>query len=246
MISAPPLEKAPVFILGCPKSGTTLLAALLDGHPDLLVFPIEIKYFRHTDHPTLFTRMKVCRESRLKEVARRIVYGHFFERMLNRDNPPTSKGESRGHDFSAINPDKFKSYFEDFDDVETHRDLLVHFFKALLISYGGQAEDLSRYHIVEKTPLQEEHAPWLKQWFPNAKFIHLVRNPYATFCSLRKRATLDSSYPYLRPRISKMMLSDYFRRRNESLLSDYMVLTYEDLVTTPEVSMRKIFSFIGI
>lgn len=31
----------PVFICGCPKSGTTLLASLLDGHSELLIIPEE-------------------------------------------------------------------------------------------------------------------------------------------------------------------------------------------------------------
>ena len=32
------------FIAGSPRSGTTLMTALLDGHPDLLVFPEEYLY----------------------------------------------------------------------------------------------------------------------------------------------------------------------------------------------------------
>src|SRR5262245_11056209 len=35
----------PVLLCGYPKSGTTLLLALLDHHPDLLVFPEESRFF---------------------------------------------------------------------------------------------------------------------------------------------------------------------------------------------------------
>src|SRR5580765_4319233 len=37
--------KGNVFLGGCPKSGTTLFLSLLDGHPDLLVFPVELDLF---------------------------------------------------------------------------------------------------------------------------------------------------------------------------------------------------------
>lgn len=37
-----------VIISGYPKSGTTLLQSLLDYHPQLLVFPEEMKYFKNT------------------------------------------------------------------------------------------------------------------------------------------------------------------------------------------------------
>src|SRR5712691_11801323 len=37
--------EAPVFVVGYPKSGTTLLNGLLDAHPQLLVIPSESKHF---------------------------------------------------------------------------------------------------------------------------------------------------------------------------------------------------------
>ena len=42
----------PIFLLGCHKSGTSLLRSLLDGHPDLFVIPIETHFFQATGHWT--------------------------------------------------------------------------------------------------------------------------------------------------------------------------------------------------
>src|SRR5256885_2344145 len=44
-MSALPFDQRACFIAGQAKSGTTLLAALLDGHPELLVLPQETAYF---------------------------------------------------------------------------------------------------------------------------------------------------------------------------------------------------------
>src|SRR5258708_23961220 len=46
-----PLTQRGCFIAGQAKSGTTLLAALLDNHPELLVLPEETAYF-----PTVLTK----------------------------------------------------------------------------------------------------------------------------------------------------------------------------------------------
>lgn len=40
------LQNQPVILCGHPKSGTTLLLALLDNHPQLTVFPEEFKFFQ--------------------------------------------------------------------------------------------------------------------------------------------------------------------------------------------------------
>src|SRR5205814_9136610 len=44
-MSAPPFDQRACFIAGQAKSGTTLVAALLDSHPELLVLPQETAYF---------------------------------------------------------------------------------------------------------------------------------------------------------------------------------------------------------
>src|SRR5438874_10214821 len=48
-----PFDQRACFIAGQAKSGTTLLAALLDGHPEVLVLPQETAYF-----PTILTKYR--------------------------------------------------------------------------------------------------------------------------------------------------------------------------------------------
>ena len=50
MTSNLPFDQRACFIAGQAKSGTTLLIALLDNHPELLVLPEETAYF-----PTVLT-----------------------------------------------------------------------------------------------------------------------------------------------------------------------------------------------
>src|SRR5207244_838837 len=62
------LLDAPVFLVGYPKSGTTLLLGLLDGHPELAVVPGETRYF--TD---LVPAAQGSRERVVDELHRRFV-----------------------------------------------------------------------------------------------------------------------------------------------------------------------------
>ena len=173
--------------------------------------------------------------------------GRYFKIFLRKENL-TFAGNQKPPDYSDVNPAKFESYFSDLSEVKQLRELFIHFFEALLVATDRQVEDLSQYKIVNKTPFQEEYAPVLKRWFPNAQFIHLVRNPYANFVALRKWVAKwgkSPSYPYLRDILRWMRLSAYFRERNQRLIGtkDYMVLRYEALLQAPEQSMRQICSF---
>src|SRR5260370_12753947 len=51
MNSSLPFDERACFVAGQAKSGTTLLVALLDNHPELLVLPEETAYF-----PTVLTK----------------------------------------------------------------------------------------------------------------------------------------------------------------------------------------------
>ena len=245
-----PLKKAPLFICGCPKSGTTLLRALLDGHPELLIFPMEMKFFRYTDYPTLFPEKKLCRESKVKTIADNMLAEKYF-RIFLRKEKLSFAGNEEPPDYSSVDPEIFENYFTDLSKVDSLHSLFIHCFKALLSGMDKPIDNLSQYHLVDKTPFLEEYASILKKWFSNARFIHVVRNPYANFVALRKRETLlgsSPSYPYLYDIIKWMKFSAYLGEYNKRLMGDesYMMVRYEDLIKTTEPTMRRICAFADI
>src|SRR4051812_18789304 len=107
-----PFDQRACFIAGQAKSGTTLLVSLLDGHPQLLVFPLETAYF-----PTVLTKYgNAGRRAQFdyltKESFAKILFG----------------GASRPgkHDYSSFPQAKFREAFEQaaFDPINANRDLL--------------------------------------------------------------------------------------------------------------------------
>src|SRR6266436_4108431 len=107
-----PFDQRACFIAGQAKSGTTLLAALLDGHPEVLVLPQETAYF-----PTVLTKYR--------NAGRRVQFDYLtkesFSRVLFGGEP-----KWREHKYANFPQQKFFEAFERvaFDPANAQRDLL--------------------------------------------------------------------------------------------------------------------------
>ncbi|WP_263810896.1 MULTISPECIES: sulfotransferase family protein [Salinibacter] len=145
----------PVFVVGMPRSGTTLLSSLLDAHPDLVIAP-ETHYF-----------------------ARCWSGGEIdgwadVERMLARLNQQPGV-----HDM-ALADDEWAAIRSRLRALEapTHGDIL----RALIETYTARSEAPA---WGEKTPDHLRHVPEMARQFPNAVFLAIIRDPRDVVLSLR-------------------------------------------------------------
>lgn len=151
--SEPPFR--PVFIVGCPRSGTTLLQRMLDAHPDVAVAP-ETFFIRRFWH-------------------RRAGYGDLecddaFARLLD---DVTAIPEFAEMDLDA---EAFVTAAE--RDVRTYAAV----FRQLLEQF---ARKRGASVVGEKTPNHVLYLPTLRVFFPEARFIHVVRDARAVVNSWR-------------------------------------------------------------
>src|SRR6056297_1880138 len=97
--------KRKVFILGCHKSGTSLLRSLLDGHKELFVIPIEAHIFENLgswiDYYYRNQSPKILNNSGLK---------NNFIKRIKKANKPSSK-YSAGDTSGKWDIELFKKYF---------------------------------------------------------------------------------------------------------------------------------------
>src|SRR5262249_26925472 len=143
----------PLFILGYPRSGTTLLRALLGAHPQIhlvnepeLIRGIRTAGFGIHDH--------VAQEGRSRLL-----------RVLN------TIGLCRRH-LSTLPPETLDRFLADQKDLsfkELYECLLP---KPDEVTIWGEKSLSNIFHIHE-----------LVQLYPNALFVHVVRNPQATLHS---------------------------------------------------------------
>jgi hypothetical protein len=87
---------------------------------------------------------------------------------------------------------------------------------------------------------------WL-QLYPDAKFIHILRNPYSNLVAIRKFMH-SVRVPFLNRALISMHQSYYFLYKNLKLInpSQYKVILYEDLLNHPENTMKELANFAGI
>ena len=76
--------------------------------------------------------------------------------------------------------------------------------------------------------------------FPDCRFVHIVRNPYAGLVALRRAQTKGGRFPALADSALSFKNSYYFLFRNLEVLDGYHVLRYEDLLCESEETMRRV------
>ncbi|MEP7078430.1 MAG: sulfotransferase [Chthoniobacterales bacterium] len=229
-----PFEQRACFIAGQAKSGTTLLVALLDNHPQLLVLPEETAYF-----PTV--RTKFGRRSRREQF-----------NYLTRDSlsnvvfgGPCKWGK---RDYSDFPTRRCLELFEQmaFEPANAERDLLVIMVEAYAAALGKSEDAVRRW--VEKTPANRNHLPAIFARFPHAKIITMMRDPRATLAAqiaLEKTRQLRrfSVYYCVSHWREAARLALRIRRYE---ITNALVVQYEQLVRTPEDEMRKVCGFLDV
>lgn len=241
---------APVFVAGNPKSGTTLVQALLDGHPELYVIPVEFQFFKFArlpslppgnmpppPHPTWKTPIPRT-EVALDILAEEVCSHAELKGLL------TTGEVGRGIQISEseFDADRFRAAV-DVARLETLRDLYLAFCRAFPEATGERRAP-GEYRFVEKCPHLEEYAAELRSWFPEARFVHVLRNPYANLYSDLKGQRLKRG---LRDRsLRHMAKSYYFMERNRRYLDGYRVIRYEDAVLDTASTMDSVATFLDI
>ena len=177
MISELPFEQRACFIAGQAKSGTTLLVALLDSHPELLVLPEETAYF-----PTVLTKYAPR--------GRRAQFDYLTKQSLSNVlfGGPCKWGK---RNYATSFPrEQFLQTFERaaFDPANAQEDLLVLMVKAYAATLGRSLDTIARW--VEKTPANRNHVSAILSRFPEAKILVTLRDPRAILAARKVRGSI--------------------------------------------------------
>ncbi len=232
----------PLFLLGIARSGTTLIQSLLDGHPQLLVDVYDSrfnhwykKYHRWTD---ALRTWRDGREERLA-FAERMMVEHIF-------NEPSQYYR----DFlSYISIPEIKELFRGFVRASQARpqDYLEAYFHALGIASKRLNE--KTLYWVDKTLSYEYLFYRYHQWWPNARFIYVVRDPRDVYASYKKR-DIKNNRPVIPLDSFAIVWGDAARALLDCQRSvpaaNRFILRYEDLIHDTEGVMRSVAQFLGI
>lgn len=202
------------FVVGSPRSGTTLLQSMLMQSPGVTI-PPETKYMGITYR----------REGRNGAIGTDAGWAAAVKAVLGQNDRSEFPVETE-----ALR-DRLEAPGE-----RTHRRLLGEWLDLCGEVAGAEI-------VGEKSPAHTEYVGVLSEWFPEARFVHIVRDPRDVVLSHRevwKRPPLQAA---LRWRFDQKFLRRYAAENPDAPLR---TVRYEDLVAAPEETIRGIASFLGL
>lgn len=211
-----PGSERPIIVLGCPRSGTTLLSVMLHAHPRLAVAP-ETRFLADVYRARLGL-------GDLRDPAAR---GALAAAIL--DRPGSRVGDLRidaGQVRAAITngPPTIGSAFT--------------------TVFGAYAARFDKARWGDKRPAYYRLVPALRRLFPDAQFVHVVRDGRDCVASLLRM-------PWYREGPLAAIATwtealDYGERNRRRLGPDrWHEIRYERLVLHPERELRGLCAFLG-
>lgn len=216
-----------LFICGSMKSGTTLITQLLDNHPNLFVLPGDSHFIKKFSH----VKPDDFQES----------VSYWLKRIIN----PTGQAPYFPYGRAEEKYRKFINYIFYYYQFRKQNfwDALI---TALIAAFAPPENKISYW--VEKTPQNEVRISEILSRYPQAKFIHMLREPAANINSLKKHGKYrNKTKHYLR-------YSFYLKHLSETALSNqkkygsakYRIIHFEELVKSPESIMPVVSDFLNI
>lgn len=207
----------PVFILGLPRSGTKLLRDLLNRHPAVHIPSYETEFLPYWGREWA-SYGDLSQPENFRRFYRKVQVLPFFQYLRTADMP--------------VGEEEWRALCRDFSVQAV--------FEALIRAVTGMGDKGGIWG--DKSPSYTTQAVEIKALFPNAKFVHLVRDVRDHCLSVNKAFRKNME------RAAHLWCEDLkaLRRRISGFPKDALELRYEDLVSFPEEQLRRICTFLDI
>jgi hypothetical protein len=212
------LDRGPIFIVGAPRSGTTLLRYVLCSHPRIYI-PPESNFI-----PRLLPRdpqRPLSPEDAIRAIEAILAYRTFFKDWGGEQpNPVTFVGNL---------PDLLPATL--FDEL-----------------YSAYAHQFGATRWGDKSPIYTMHVDAIARAFPTAQFVHIIRDARDVALSMRRtyrgaRFFYIDVYYSARSWAERIRRASASGEKLGPLR--YFELRYEDLAASPEPVIRDLCGFLG-
>jgi len=204
------------FVVGKERSGTTLLQVMLNSNPQI-VAPPESRFIVLLN--TKYGSIKYWTEKNIRDFC-----NDLFREMLFKNHWVLDKNKLQ-------------------DSLLSVKDSLTYPLVCKLLFLLNAGPGKEAVMLFDKNPIYYYFLPTLEKIFPDAKFIHLVRDYRANIASHQRVFKIKKAGDLAYRWVKINELAEDSKRRKPG---KYFTLKYESLVTDPEAAMKGICSFLGI
>jgi hypothetical protein len=241
-----------IFVVGVSRSGTTLMRRVLNGHSRIAI-ATENHYLGHLlpweGARAYFRRLGDPRDDATMRALAAFVYSDAFQRRSRlREVSPYWRWLTH-----TVSRDEFQQRLLASDRTEQG------IFDVLLRTF---ADHKRRPIMGEKTPAHLAWVDTLLGWYPDARVVHMIRDPRAVYVSeVRRRLRTPSTIPYrwlvrapslLRAFVGLQviwawaMAVDRHHRLALRHRGRYTAVRFEDLVREPQRTLADLCAFLGV
>lgn len=207
------------FVLGRPRSGTTLLRTLLDAHPGIVI-PLENSGMIHL----YFKYRKVRRwdSGKLDQIS-----ADFF----HLDNVKNWNLDREG-------------IREKLEGLSGKQHSFHQVIRIFYYHYRSEFRKKEIRYIGDKSPLFSLYSKQIFKAFPDARFIHLVRDYRSNLSSMRRQDLFSPSDTMILMQWKES--AEQIRRLSAVYPERFLTLRYEDLVSDPERICHEVCDFLQL
>ena len=245
------LDPPPVIIIGHGRGGTTFLQTLM----------IQDRQFAYiSQYQALMPHYFLCGDKFVKCLLNR-----FMPKTRRMDNAPMGIYEPQEEEYAMINLSRYTFYlslmfpkrirhYARFNTLETlsertfkkWKSTYINFLKKIVFCSGGK-------QLLLKNPASTCRIKILLEMFPDAKFIHLYRNPFDIFPSTLNLHESLGPYTLLQrpiPReeikeviftVYQEMYQKFFAEKDLIPEGNLIEIRYEDFVQNPYNKLKEIY-----
>lgn len=216
-----PQKRSAIFIGGVFKSGTSLLRAMLGQHSNLAA-GLETYWFDlQWEERARSQRSLRNHEGRQWDASRDEPFGEHIERLRK---------------FFDVKQEALEMIVDQSGSVTEFVDRFM--------SHYAQSQGKQRW--IEKTPGNVLHLDKIFSAWPNAKFIHLIRDPKDVYASCKQAQKWDTPLEFAKLWGKFFKAVEDFKRTTAKSQNGFVEVHYEHLVLSPQDTMRPLVTdFLG-
>jgi len=207
---------SPVFIMGCPRSGTTMMASQLANAENAIALP-EMQYI----YPLL------------QDFQGPIDVGRAYRRLIDDFRFQVSDVQISENEFSAA------------AKANGGIGIIAKIIENYAYGWDISIDEANAIHWIEHAPETGKNTVLINRALPQARFIHIVRDPRSVYLSMLRLRRWNIWDPHKFTRIWSDAVGRCYRiaaQRPQQVIE----VRYEDILSNPANELSKVCSFLGL